>query len=112
MAKYLKTSLKEAALFGFLYFVTFLFAIKHFSDGQETSAMFVMISFFIACLVIFYNTLLNACFYFFGYVPNVFIKAFIFFILSELAVLTITGELPFFGLIKLYSMQHSGYTFS
>jgi len=112
MVKYLRTSLKEAILYSCLYLIIFLFAIKHFSDGGYTSLMFAMISFVTACLVIFYNSLLNTCFYFLGYAPNVLIKALVFFILSELAVLTITWELPFFGLIKLYAMQHSGYTFS
>lgn len=111
MTIHLKKYVIEAVLFSLFYFITFLLTIKQFSDGAETSAMFVMISFLASCLIIVYYTLLRMCFYFLSYKPGVLIKGLIFFILSELAVLTFTGELPFFGLARLYNEQHSLYTF-
>jgi hypothetical protein len=102
-------NLKLAALYSLLFLVIFnFFFLQGFSDGNQTSDMFVLISVIISIIVIvlyvFFKRVLKSS----NILGGIWQDAILLFLLAELAVICLTGELCFFGLLyKLKSYSGS-----
>jgi len=106
----IKQSLKETLLFDTCYFIIFLFLTATFSDSSQTTGMFVLINFFVVVVVTVYYFVFSFTIQFIDKTIGVFTKALLFFVLAELSVLTLTRELPVFGLLQKYIYSKKSYS--
>ena len=72
--------------------------------------MFVLIDFSVVIVVTFYYFLLNLTIQVAGKTVGLLTKTFVFFVLAELSVLTLTGEIPIFGLLQQYVYSRKSYS--
>jgi len=107
----IKQSFKDTMLFVICYFFLFLFLIVTFSDSSETTGMFVLIDFFVIIVLMVYFIVINLIVQTItGISIGVWPKALLFLVLIELAVLTLTGELPLYGLLQKHIYTKKPYT--
>ena len=98
-------------LFAICYFFLFLILIATFSDGSQTTGMFVLIDFFVIIILTVYFLVLGLTIQTItGKTIGVLTKALLFVVLAELAVLTLTGQLPLFGLLQKYIYSKKSYS--
>lgn len=110
LASNIKQSFKDILLFDCFYFIIFLFLIGTFSDGSQTTGMFVLIDFFVVVIVTVYYVIFNFIIKLTNKTIAMLLTACLFFVLAELAVLTLTGELPIFGLLQKYIYSQKPYS--
>ena len=103
-------SLKDALLFDCFYFIIFLFLIGTFSDGSQTTGMFVLIDFFVVLIVTIYYFILSFIIKLTDKTIGMLSTALLLFVLAELSVLTLTRELPIFGLLQKYVYSKKTYS--
>jgi hypothetical protein len=110
LASNIKHSFKDTLLFIGCYLIIFLLLIGTFSDGRQTTAMFVLIDFLVVVIVTIYYFIFSFIIQLTNKTIGIIIKALLLFILAELAVLTLTGELPLFGLLQKYVYSKKTYS--
>jgi hypothetical protein len=104
-------SFKDAMLFVICYFFLFFILIATFSDGSYTTGMFVLIDFFVTIILTVYFLMLDSTIQTItGKTIGILTKALLFVVLAELAVLTLTGQLPLFGLLQKYIYSKKPYS--
>ena len=106
----IKQSFKDTLLFGCLYFIIFLFLIGAFSDGSQITGMFVLIDFLVVSIVTIYYFIFSFIIKLTDKTIGVLSTALLLFVLAELSVLTLTGELPIFGLLQKYIYSKKPYS--
>ena len=107
----IKQSFKDTLLFAICYFFLFLFLIRTFNDSSETKGMLALFDFFVIIILTVYFLFLNLTVQTItGKTIGLWIKALLFVILVELSVLTLTGELPLYGLLQKYIYSKKSYT--
>ena len=99
---YIKQTFRETALSNICYFIVFVCLIPTFADNGVTIITFILIDLFVVILSYFYYTLSLSLIQPTKWNVGIVTKALLFFVLTELSVLTITGELPVFGLYQIY----------
>lgn len=93
-----------------LIHITFLALIHTFSDGGQTTGMFVIIGLFTPVLLTVYYIVASFILQAFKKKISLLTKVFLLFIVAELAALTLTGELPLFGLLQKYIYSGQPYS--
>ena len=96
----IKQSFKDTLLFDCFYFIIFLFLIGTFSDGGQTTGMFVLIDFLVVATVTVYYFIFSFIIKLTDKRIGILLTALLLFVLAELSVLTLSGELPIFGLLQ------------
>ena len=110
LASNIKQLFKDTLLFIVFYFIIFLLLITTFSDGSQTTGMFVLIDFFVVAIVTIYYFILSFFIKLTDKTIGIFTAALLLFVLTELSVLTLTGELPLFGLLQKYIYSKKPYS--
>ena len=93
---------KDTLLFTICYFITFGVLIYTFSDGGQTTGTFILIDFLLIFLISVYYFIFILAIKAANKSVGLFTKVFVFFIIAELSALTVTGQIPFFGLLQKY----------
>ena len=109
-ASNIKQSFKNILIFIGCYFIVFLFLIGTFSDGSQATGMFTLIDFFVVVVVTIYYFIFNFIIKLTDKTIGIFTTALLLFILAELSVLTLTEELPMFGLLQKYVYNKRPYS--
>jgi hypothetical protein len=106
----IKQSFKDTLLFECFYFIIFIFLIGTFSDGSQTTGIFVLIDFFVVVIVAIYYFIFSFIVKLTDKTIGILSTALLLFVLSELSVLTLTGELPVFGLLQKFVYSKKPYS--
>lgn len=106
----MREALTETIIFSTVYCITFLALIHTFSDGGQTTGMFVIIGLFTPVLLTVYYIVASFILQAFKKKISLLTKVFLLFIIAELAALTLTGELPLFGLLQKYIYSGQPYS--
>lgn len=106
----MREALTETIIFSTVYCITFIALIHTFSDGGQTTGMSVITGLLATILLTVYYTAASFLLQTFDKKISVLMKVMLLFIVAELAVLTLTGELPLFGLLQKYIYSGQPYS--
>ena len=106
----MKTVFKDAAIFDVCYLAIFWAFIGTFSDGGQTSGMFVIISFLLVLVLTFYYLIAGLVIKAAKVKMTFFMKAILLFLLAELAVLTVIGTIPLFGFLQEFGQGSESFS--
>lgn len=90
----------------FILLFDFIF-LRTFSDGGETFGMFIIFSFVLQILTTFFFALASLIFKLISFKQNNIINAVLLFIISEISILVMTGDISLFGLFETQDLNLS-----
>ena len=106
--KSIKPNLRGLSIYSLSFIVLFDFIfLKTFSDSGQTFGMFIIASFILQLLTIFFFILTTFGLQLISIRQNIIINSIILFLVSEISIVILTGDISLFGLFETHDYHLS-----